>query len=567
MLWLLAGLIALAQPVEQRAVWMHASHMQTPEECDALVERMVRASINVTYCLVWYWGGRAAWKSDISPRHDFVTDDYDPLGYLIQRCHERGIQVHAWFVNGSTGTSDTDVGLLALHPDWRVKLGPKAYADWWDLGRPEVRAFEKAIMLEVVRKYPIDGVHFDYIRYSGKPVCLCDHCRAEFKRLYGYDVNDLVPSAFPLWIWVSANPVGDATTARVLVKTNRGEPAIAVNKIGRGSVLLFNWHAHRGFPPACQEVLKRYLREVGHNPARDLLVYRPDETVAEYGRRTTWEVVKWLRRLGWRARSISTASMRRVRPPAVVVLACAYIMGEDTASRLVEFVRGGGHIIVIDGPVRSMSVASVRQLVGFSRSLGYYNDARCLLPVGQSELIPVRRSCPTYQEFQRMWQAWEEYRRDGVSKLVQSVFREVKAIRPEVAVTAAVFRTPERAARVLQDWPRWLREGFIDYVLPMTYVMTDRELDEAIQSWKKLDPELRRIIPGLSVYMRAQGNVQPRPPELVLHQLQRVKAAGARGVCFFSLHYLSDEIISALRSGPFAEQAKPYIPLVGRPGG
>ena len=36
-------------------------------------------------------------------------------------------------------------------------------------------------MLEVARKYPVDGLHFDYIRYPGRDKCYCDGCRERFE--------------------------------------------------------------------------------------------------------------------------------------------------------------------------------------------------------------------------------------------------------------------------------------------------------------------------------------------------------------------------------------------------
>lgn len=49
----------------------------------------------------------------------------------------------------------------------------------------------------------------------------------------------------------------------------------------------------------------------------------------------------------------------------------------------------------------------------------------------------------------------------------------------------------------------------------------------------------------------------------VLRQIELCRQAGARGVNFFALAYLSDEILPALSSGPFSTPARAYVPLGG----
>ena len=66
---------------------------------------------------------------------------------------------------------------------------------------------------------------------------------------------------------------------------------------------------------------------------------------------------------------------------------------------------------------------------------------------------------------------WAEFRGWGVTELVRDACKGAKAVKPRAQVTAAVFTPPASAKKVCQDWPRWLREGAIDYVIPMAYTM------------------------------------------------------------------------------------------------
>jgi uncharacterized lipoprotein YddW (UPF0748 family) len=556
----LTSSMAFAQLVEHRGIWLHPPQFKTPELCDQFVKRMVSARINVAYPLVWYWGGRAYYRSEISPMAEEVPEGFDPLGYLIEQCHKNGIQVHAWFVNGEYGRSNLS-HVFSKHPDWRLMPQPGEYAWWYDLGKPEVREFEASVMLEVLKRYDVDGLHFDYIRYPGRFFCFCEHCTNEFKQLYGYDIRRLSGEKFPLSLAMSANPLDKPTTARVLVRVADGPPAVAINELGKGQVLLLNWHAENNRPPAVNILLKRFLEVRGVSFGSRVFLFTPELTIAKYGRESLARTSDWLRALGYKPEVIDEKRLTNLKPSQVVFLVTGYMTPDDVAEQLVKFVEAGGSVVVIDGPVFSIGKPSLQKLIGFSSTAPYFSGIRALIPIAESDLIPVGGEAISAEELERINLAWEKYRKDGVSELVKMLYERAKAIKPNVAISAAVFYRLASADAVFQDWSRWLHEGFIDYVLPMAYVMDERALSDALEEYKSIDPKLERIIPGLSLYMRDEKGVRARPPELVLKQVEICKSAGAKGVNFFALTYLSDEIILALSEGPFREPAKPYIPL------
>lgn len=88
---------------------------------------------------------------------------YDPLAFMVKEAHQRNIQFHAWF-NPYRISLNTDLSKLApnnpaiLHPDWVISYGGKLY---FNPGLPAVRQYITAGIMEVVRNYDIDGVHFD----------------------------------------------------------------------------------------------------------------------------------------------------------------------------------------------------------------------------------------------------------------------------------------------------------------------------------------------------------------------------------------------------------------------
>ncbi|WP_189217444.1 MULTISPECIES: glycoside hydrolase family 10 protein [Streptomyces] len=111
----------------------------------------------------------ALWPSPYEPWSQYLTGTqgkdpgWDPLGTAVTEAHRRGLQLHAWF-NPYRVAGHTDPERLAAthpvrrNPDWAVAYGGKLY---YDPGLPEVRAFVQKAMLDAVRRYPVDAVHFD----------------------------------------------------------------------------------------------------------------------------------------------------------------------------------------------------------------------------------------------------------------------------------------------------------------------------------------------------------------------------------------------------------------------
>lgn len=111
----------------------------------------------------------AFWPSAYEPWSAYLTGTqgkhpgWDPLGTAVREAHARGLELHAWF-NPYRVAGHTDLNRLAAghparrHPDWVVGYGGKLY---YNPGLPEVRKFVQNAMLDAVRRYPVDAVHWD----------------------------------------------------------------------------------------------------------------------------------------------------------------------------------------------------------------------------------------------------------------------------------------------------------------------------------------------------------------------------------------------------------------------
>ncbi|MEM9141988.1 MAG: family 10 glycosylhydrolase [Bacteroidota bacterium] len=98
------------------------------------------------------------------------TESGEMLEWMIQETHKRGMEFHAW-VNPYRATFDLKTEILSpmhdffLHPEWMVPYGKKYY---YNPGLPEVRNRLVSVIDELVRKYPIDAIHFDDYFYPYK---------------------------------------------------------------------------------------------------------------------------------------------------------------------------------------------------------------------------------------------------------------------------------------------------------------------------------------------------------------------------------------------------------------
>jgi uncharacterized lipoprotein YddW (UPF0748 family) len=114
--------------------------------------------------------GDALYASELEPWSPFLTGKmgkapepgWDPLAFAIEECHQRGIELHAWFnpyrALAGEKFSASSTHIHSKYPDRTMKYGIDT---WMDPGNPEVRAQTLAVMLDVTRRYDVDGIHID----------------------------------------------------------------------------------------------------------------------------------------------------------------------------------------------------------------------------------------------------------------------------------------------------------------------------------------------------------------------------------------------------------------------
>ncbi len=143
---------------------------QQKSELLSLLDRAVQLKLNVIIFQVRP-ACDALYASTIEPWSESLTGTmgkaprpfYDPLAFAIEQAHRRGLELHAWFnpyrASHSTAKSPLATNhVVKTHPQWVRLYGRQI---WLDPGEKEVQDYSLAVVMDVVRRYDIDGVHFD----------------------------------------------------------------------------------------------------------------------------------------------------------------------------------------------------------------------------------------------------------------------------------------------------------------------------------------------------------------------------------------------------------------------
>jgi uncharacterized lipoprotein YddW (UPF0748 family) len=127
---------------------------------------------------------------------------------------------------------------------------------------------------------------------------------------------------------------------------------------------------------------------------------------------------------------------------------------------------------------------------------------------------------------------WVEYRCGRISALVQRISTRIREVNPQVKISAAVFRDwPNCRENNGQDWVRWCREGWLDFVCPMNYTLDPQLFAERAAVHRKAVPEGFPIVQGIGI---ASGAGTMATAEELAVQIMLARQAGAAGFAGFA---------------------------------
>jgi len=205
---------ALSAKQEIRALWVIRTALSSPAAVATMVASAKAGGFNTL--LVQVRGrGDAYFQGGIEPHPAALASQpsFDPLALTIARAHQAGLQVHAWVNVNLVAGLDLPAArdhVAFRHPEWlmvpRTLAADLASVDTRSpeyLGRlsrfartrpndveglylspvvPAAATYTVGIVRDIAQRYPIDGMHFDYIRYPGEDFDYGRETMAEYER-------------------------------------------------------------------------------------------------------------------------------------------------------------------------------------------------------------------------------------------------------------------------------------------------------------------------------------------------------------------------------------------------
>lgn len=198
---------AAAQPrAEVRALWVDAFHdgIKSPAQVEKLVATARRANVNTLLVQVrkrgdlYYSGGPEPLADDVAP-------GFDPLRALLEAAHGGSprLEVHAWLAVYPIWSKRTEPPTSPNHPFHLHGPGATGDANWlmqrddgdswtgesyWlDPGHPAVNGYLLDLMADLIKRYDIDGLHLDRLRYHQG-----DSVGGSYDRRWGYNPASVI---------------------------------------------------------------------------------------------------------------------------------------------------------------------------------------------------------------------------------------------------------------------------------------------------------------------------------------------------------------------------------------
>ncbi len=174
---------------EMRAAWIatvsnidwpstnNLSTAQQKAELLAIMDRACRLKLNSLIFQVRP-ACDALYPSELEPWSEYLTGTmgqaprpfYDPLRFAVEEAHKRGLELHAWFnpyrARHAAAKSPISSGHISKTRPQLVRQYGKSL--WLDPGDPQVQDYSIAVIMDVVQRYDIDGVHLDDYFYPYK---------------------------------------------------------------------------------------------------------------------------------------------------------------------------------------------------------------------------------------------------------------------------------------------------------------------------------------------------------------------------------------------------------------
>jgi len=127
---------------------------------------------------------------------------------------------------------------------------------------------------------------------------------------------------------------------------------------------------------------------------------------------------------------------------------------------------------------------------------------------------------------------WDDWKRAQVADIVDKLTKAVKNTYPAMLVSCAVIPSPDTAFLAsFQDWPGWLEDGIVDYVVLMNYTRNNQLVKEITRSALAHRGKGR-------VYIGMGNFLMENEPQAAIEQEKIIESLNPDGIAFYSYDFL-----------------------------
>lgn len=185
-----------ARPYRTEIIVRTARNLRTPAEVASLIEQARATGVEVVNLAAKQDeddevpSGSVFFHSHIAPRAR-GWERFDALSEAVKVGHRHGLKVRAWVPQFH------DQAAIRRHPAWQMqaavdgravpfagKKGTEFFVNPMD---PEVQAYQRAIVEEIARRYAVDGIVLDWLRFDDFNMDVGPHSRARYRAVSGID--------------------------------------------------------------------------------------------------------------------------------------------------------------------------------------------------------------------------------------------------------------------------------------------------------------------------------------------------------------------------------------------
>jgi uncharacterized lipoprotein YddW (UPF0748 family) len=182
---------------ELRGAWIHSAYGVDDWGWDRSVKVLADNGFNALFVNMC-WGAVADYQSSVLPVHPDVATQGDQIKACLAACQKYGIELHVWKVNWNMGHRTPKAIRDKMVAEGRTQVSLDGKPSTFLAPHLEKNfALERDAMLEIVRKYRVAGIHFDYIRYPNDQCDFSDSAKQAFTKWLGQDAAGWPKSCAP----------------------------------------------------------------------------------------------------------------------------------------------------------------------------------------------------------------------------------------------------------------------------------------------------------------------------------------------------------------------------------